>query len=108
MTRFKFSNSKRVMLIEFVFIRNAGWSEWKSVTGCSTRSETRGIRSSFFTSITYTAYTDRQFVRTVILFPFPRLIIFEKKGKKKKGKIPFHTLRDMTREVAKKRVSFII
>lgn len=28
--------------------------------------------------------------------------------KKKKGKIPFHTLRDMTREVAKKRVSFII
>lgn len=73
-TRFKFSNSKRVMLIGL--IRNAGWSK-ESVTGCR-RSETRGILFLLFFDHVH-ACTDRQFVRTVILFHFHSSLFLKKR-----------------------------
>lgn len=73
-TRFKFSNSKRVMLIGL--IRNAGWSK-ESVTGCR-RSETRGILFLLLFDHVH-ACTDRQFVRTVILFHFHSSLFLKKK-----------------------------
>lgn len=96
-TRFKFSNSKRVMLIGL--IRNAGWSK-ESVTGCR-RSETRGILFLLLFDHVH-ACTDRQFVRTVILFHFHSSLFL-----KKKKKIPFHAARRI-HELATKRISFII
>lgn len=73
-TRFKFSNSKRVMLIGL--IRNAGWSK-ESVTGCR-RSETRGILFLLLFDHVH-ACTDRQFVRTVILFHFHSSLFLKKR-----------------------------
>lgn len=96
-TRFKFSNSKRVMLIGL--IRNAGWPK-ESVTGYR-RSETRGILFLLLFDHVH-ACTDRQFVRTVILFHFHSSLFL-----KKKKKIPFHAVRRI-HELATKRISFII